>query len=247
VLLRSVALGDGSVVHAAFTQRGDGDFADGAAPIGIGPAVAHTWLRQQHGSAVVVVGAPGDRSGAAADAAVSEACDTPLTIRTADCAPVALYSSNGMIGAVHAGWHGLVAGVVPACIAAMRERGGRDLHAIVGPCIHPECYEFGRDDLARVVATVGDAATGVTASGAPAMDLAAAVGSALRAGDVIVDEIVDQCTACRPGDYFSHRARRERARHVMVVWRTPAAGPERPPVEREAGPERPSSERGPRP
>ena len=237
MLLRSVALGDGSVVHAAFTQRGDGDFADGAAPISIGPATLHTWLRQQHGSAVVTVDAPGDECGADADAAVSGSFAARLTIRTADCAPIALYSSNGAIGAVHAGWHGLVAGVVPATVAAMRDRGARELHAIIGPCIHAECYEFGRDDLARVVSVAGAAAASVTRGGRPAMDLPAAVTSALRNCGVEVDEVIDDCTACHREHFFSHRARREHERHVMVLWRDPpdGPGPERPPAEREAG------------
>lgn len=226
-MLRSVALGDGSVVHAAFSRRDDGDFAlrpaadsdEGAAPTGIGPAVAHTWLRQPHGAAVVIVDAPGEHCGAFADAAVTACTDTPLTIRTADCAPIAIYSSNGLIAAVHAGWHGVVAGVIDACATAMRARGARDLRAILGPCIHAECYEFGRDDLARVVAVAGEGAIGVTRSGAIAMDLPAAVASALGRAEVELSDRIDECTACNPHDYFSHRARAERERHVMVLWR----------------------------
>ena len=223
MLLRSVALGDGSVVHAAFSRRDDGDFGDGAAPTGIGPAVAHTWLRQPHGAAVVMVDAPGEHRGAPADAAVTACTDTPLTIRTADCAPIAIYSSNGVIGAVHAGWHGVVAGVIDACANAMRARGARDLRAIVGPCIHAECYEFGSDDLARVVAVAGDGAVGVTRGGAIAMDLPAAVAFALQRAEVELSERIDECTACHPDDYFSHRARAERERHVMVLWREQAS------------------------
>ena len=227
MLLRSVALGDGSVVHAAFSLRGDGDFAlppdddcvGGAPPLRVGPTAAYTWLRQPHGAAVVMVDAAGEHCGAPADAAVTASANTPLTIRTADCAPIAIFSSNGMLGAVHAGWHGLVAGVVGACATAMRARGARDLRAILGPCIHAECYEFGRQDLARVVAVVGDSAVGVTRDGAPAMDLPAAVASALRRAEVELSDRVDQCTACHPQDYFSHRARAERERHVMVLWR----------------------------
>jgi len=227
VLLRSVALGDGSVVHAAFSLRRDGDFAlppegdfvRGVPPLRVGPTVAYTWLRQQHGAAVVMVDAPGEHCGAPADAAVTACTNSPLTIRTADCAPIAIYSSNGMLGAVHAGWHGVVAGVVGACATAMRARGARDLRAILGPCIHAECYEFGREDLARVVAVVGDGAVGVTGNGAPAMDLPASVASALQRADVELTDRVDQCTACHPQDFFSHRARAERERHVMVLWR----------------------------
>jgi YfiH family protein len=229
-LLRSVALGDGSVVHAAFSRRQDGDFAlppegdvvGDVAPLGIGPSGESTWLRQVHGASVVIVEAPGKRSGARADAAVTIGADTPLTIRTADCAPIAIYSSNGVLGAVHAGWHGLLAGVVAECADSMRALGALDLRAIVGPCIHVECYEFGRDDLARVVAAVGDCAAGVTRDGAVAMDLPAAVASALQRAGVEVSEHIDECTACCSQHYFSHRARAERERHVMVLWRTQA-------------------------
>lgn len=227
MLLRSVALGEGSVVHAAFSQRRDGDFAlgrdGGSAPPGIGPVDAHTWLRQQHGAAVVIVDAPGEHCGAPADAAVTSRTDTPLTIRTADCAPIAIYSSNGVLGAVHAGWHGVVAGVVAECATAMRALGARDLRAIVGPCIHAECYEFGHDDLARVVAVVGGSAVGVTRAGATAMNLPAAVESALLRAEVEVCDRIDECTACHSQHYFSHRARAERERHVMVLWRAQAS------------------------
>jgi YfiH family protein len=172
----------------------------------------------------VVVDAPGAHRGAEADAAVTALTDTPLTIRTADCAPIAIYSSNGVIGAVHAGWQGVLTGVVAECAAEMRRHGGRDLRAIVGPCIHAECYEFGRDDLARVVEVVGDSAVGRTASGHCALDLPAAVTSALRRAQVAVDDVIDHCTACEPQLFFSHRARVDQARHVMVLWRTETSG-----------------------
>jgi len=168
---------------------------------------------------VVTVDAPGAQCGAPADAAVTTHTGTPLTIRTADCAPIAIYSSNGVLGAVHAGWHGVLAGVIAACATAMREAGARDLRAILRPCIHAECYEFGQDDLARVVAVVGEHAIGITRGGSIALDLPAAVASALQRADVELSERIDECTACRAHDYYSHRARAERERHVMVLWR----------------------------
>jgi copper oxidase (laccase) domain-containing protein len=128
-----------------------------------------------------------------------------------------------VLGAVHAGWHGVVDGVIAACATAMREVGARDLRAILGPCIHAECYEFGQDDLARVVDVVGDRAIGVTRGGSIALDLPAAVASALQRADVELSDSVDECTACRANDYYSHRARAERERHVMVLWRDSAS------------------------
>ena len=78
-----------------------------------------------------------------------------LAILTADCASVALGSAEGVFGAVHAGWRGLLAGVVEATVAAMRARGAGDVVGALGPCIHPECYEFSDADLDAVAAAYG--------------------------------------------------------------------------------------------
>jgi copper oxidase (laccase) domain-containing protein len=129
-----------------------------------------------------------------------------------------------VIGAVHAGWRGVVSGVVAECAAVMRRHGGLDLRAIVGPCIHAECYEFGIDDLARVVDVVGDAAVGKTATHRPAMDLPAAVVAAMQRAEIVLDEVIDHCTACEPQQFFSHRSRAESGRQVMVLWRSEADG-----------------------
>jgi copper oxidase (laccase) domain-containing protein len=113
----------------------------------------------------------------------------------------------------------LVAGVVGRTVDAMRSMGASDVSAVVGPCVHPECYEFGATDLARVTRRFGHAVAATTAAGAPALDLPAAARAALaRAG---VDNVIDlgACTACSPESYFSHRARRERERQALVIWR----------------------------
>ena len=92
------------------------------------------------------------------------------------------------------------------------------MHALLGPCIRPGCYEFGADDLAQVARRLGDGVRGTTATGAPALDVPAAVRAALgRVGVVEVDD-VGICTACSPV-HFSHRARRELGRQALVVWR----------------------------
>jgi len=139
-------------------------------------------------------------------------------VLSADCAPVALASREGVVGVAHAGWRGLLGGVLERAVAAMRALGAGEIEAVLGPCIRPPCYEFGADDLDRVAARLGDGVRGRTASGAPALDLPAGVGAALeRAG---VDDLRDVglCTACTPG-YFSHRARGDRGRQALALWR----------------------------
>jgi len=177
-----------------------------------------TWLRQVHGDAVVNVTDPGQGAGTKADASVSREHGAALAVLTADCAPVALVSPEGVVAAVHAGWRGLQCGVLQRAVDAARQLGATDLRAVLGPCIHSECYEFGTEDLDAIAATLGDGVRALTVSGRPALDVPAAVAAALKQAGVTELDDVDVCTACS-GDYFSWRARGEQSRQAMVVWR----------------------------
>jgi YfiH family protein len=177
-----------------------------------------TCLRQIHGSRVVRVDGPGEGAGAKADAAVTTESGVALAVLTADCAPVALASPEGVVGVAHAGWKGLLAGVVEETVRAMRQLGATRVVAAIGPCIHAECYEFGADDLDRVAARLGDGVRGRSRRGLPALDLPAAVDVVLRTCDAELVATVDSCTACST-EYWSWRARQERHRQATVVWR----------------------------
>ena len=79
----------------------------------------------------------------------------------------------------HAGWRGLMAGVIPRTVDRMRALGAGEITAALGPCIHAECYEFSPDDLDTVAARLGDGVRSLTRGGAPALDVPAAVRAAL--------------------------------------------------------------------
>jgi YfiH family protein len=205
-----------------FTSRADGDLRSAlpttSARLAALAGRPVSCVRQVHGAGVVVVDdAP--VQGEEGDALVTTSTSAALAVFTADCAPVALASPEGVVAAVHAGWAGLLAGVVGAAAAAMRALGASRIEAALGPCIRPGCYEFGQADLDRVASSLGPSVRATTAAGAPALDLAAAVGVALhRAGaDLVSDEGV--CTACAADRLFSHRARGEAGRQAMIVWR----------------------------
>lgn len=198
--------------HVRFTNRADGDMRATV------PDLPWTWLRQEHGSEVVRVERPGDHAGARADAAVTGHPGLALAVLTADCAPVALASPDGPVGVAHAGWAGLLAGVVPSAVKALRDLGASDVQAVIGPCIHAECYEFGADDLRRLADRFGPQVAAETFAGTPALDLPAAVRAALAEQGVEHVDDVDVCTGCSP-DYFSWRARKEHERQATVVWR----------------------------
>ena len=212
-----------------FTDAADGDLrTDELARARIHPA-PWSLLHQVHGGRVVVVDAPGEHAGEDADAALTRVDDAPLVVMTADCAPVALVAGSGEATAVavaHAGWRGLVAGVIRHTVDAMRDEVGDDgapVTAIVGPCIHAECYEFGGADLDAVARALGDERVrSRTADGRPALDVPAAVTAALRAAGVDGTriEIVDVCTSCNAGTHWSHRARGDVERQGVVVWRS---------------------------
>jgi YfiH family protein len=177
-----------------------------------------TWLCQVHGDTVVTVRRPGEGAGTRADAAVTDRSGCVLAVFTADCAPVALASPEGVLGAAHAGWGGLLAGVLERTVEAMAALGAGAVSAVIGPCIEARCYEFGAEDLERVAASVGPEVRARTSDGRPALDLVAGARAALARAGVGRVEVVGRCTACSPG-YWSWRARRDNQRQAMVVWR----------------------------
>jgi len=180
--------------------------------------VPWTWLRQVHGSRVVVVTEPGEHAGEEADAAVTIAPGAVVAVQTADCAPVVLTAGTA-VGVAHVGWRGLLSGVLENTVAVVREHGSLAVTAQVGPSIGPECYEFGESDLGAVVARYGEGARSRTAHGSVALDLWAAIRVALAELDIVLPPDRPPCTGCDGQHYFSHRARRERERMATIVYR----------------------------
>ncbi|MDA8148345.1 MAG: laccase domain-containing protein [Actinomycetota bacterium] len=186
-------------------------------------------VRQVHGPSVcvvaggVVVGGTGHGAARSGDALVTADPAACLAVVTADCASVALASPEGAFGAVHAGWRGLLAGVVERAAEAMERLGASRIEGLLGPCVHPECYEFAEAGIDTVAAVYGDVVRGRSAAGTPALDLPAGVRAAMARAGVIELPGDDRCTACGT-DFFSHRAGGDRARQGLFVWRDEDAG-----------------------
>lgn len=172
------------------------------------------WARQVHGADVLVV----DRAELAGDgdALVTSTPGLALTIRTADCCPVLLWNESGTIAAVHAGWRGLVAGVIENAIEAMQATSGSAaVGALIGPAIGPCCYEFGEDDMALAVDRFGDEVRSETTAGALSLDVVSGVRTVLAGAEIPAPSDRPPCTRCAPG-YFSHR-RGDAGRQVSVI------------------------------
>lgn len=218
--------------HLRCTTRSDGDLhPDHVAPAELAArraavcSLPWTQLDEVHGTEVLVVDRPGRHDGAVGDAAVTTLFDAALCVWVGDCAPVALFSDGGGIGVVHAGWRGLYDGVLAAAVTRLRAIAPGTVRAVLGPSIHPCCYEFSANDLAPFVDRWGDSVASRTATGRPALDVPAAVRIALGELDVDLDHL-GACTACRADRYWSHRARGELGRQGVVVWQTANVGSE---------------------
>ena len=123
-------------------------FSDAA---GIGRDAVVADVSQVHGCTVVRA-EQALASRTAADAVTSGRGGHAVLVRVADCVPVLIADpSTGAVAAVHAGWRGVVAGVVPAAIAALRVD-PRTVVAAIGPCISARHFEIGpevADELAK--------------------------------------------------------------------------------------------------
>jgi copper oxidase (laccase) domain-containing protein len=227
--MRRSTLADGRVALVTFTDRATGDLSVDGDPTALAATrrsvvdLPWTSLRQVHGARVVEVVHPGDAAGEHADAAVTTTTGAVLAVQAADCAPLALVHPAGGIGVVHAGWRGLLAGVIDEAVGRLRGLCGPGaIEGYLGPCIHAECYEFSDVDLAPIVDRFGDAARGRTAGGRTALDVPAAVAAACRAADIELDLGAAVCTSCAADRCYSYRARRETGRHAVVAWIEPS-------------------------
>jgi polyphenol oxidase len=169
------------------------------------PDTGLAYLQQVHGADVVVVDDRGllDWGPPLADALVTAQPGMTLMVRAADCVPVLLADTEaGIVGAAHCGRPGLVAGVVPATVTAMRDLGAGALSAWIGPSVCGRCYEVPAD-LQDDVASVEPASRATTSWGTPSLDVAAGVRAQLQREGI---EPVDLSTCTRESpDLFSYR------------------------------------------
>jgi YfiH family protein len=179
--------------------------------------------RQVHGADVLspelpewtalAAGDPSERL-PAGDALVSASADVILTIRTADCVPILLVAPAARaVAAVHAGWRGLLGGVIENAVAALGDRYGAKpatIEAAIGPAIGGCCYEFGVEHRDQFMARYGSQAAGAWRPGPRGrehLDLRTLAALALQSAglDPRVIRTVGPCTAEHPESLHSYR------------------------------------------
>ncbi|MEC7119190.1 MAG: peptidoglycan editing factor PgeF [Pseudomonadota bacterium] len=108
------------------------------------------WLNQTHSTTVVRVDRALSFASLNADALVTDQRGVGLVIMTADCLPIVLTDVVGCeVAVLHAGWRGLVDGVIEATVAAMRYPAQQ---AWLGAAIGATAFEVGDEVRTRFIA-----------------------------------------------------------------------------------------------
>lgn len=176
------------------------------------------WLRQVHG--ISVVDAASAAVGVEADAACSRVAGAVCVVMTADCLPVLFCNRQGtVVAAAHAGWRGLLAGVLENTLATMQCPAG-DVLAWLGPAIGPENFEVG-DEVRSAFVKVdagAEAAFQSQGQGKWLADLYALARRRLAAAGVVGVYGGGLCTVADGDRFFSYRRDGVTGRQASLIW-----------------------------
>lgn len=176
------------------------------------------WLEQVHG--IAAVDAAESAQLVRADAAYTRQAGCVCAVMTADCLPVLLCDRAGsVVGAAHAGWRGLAAGVLESTISAMGVASS-ELLAWLGPAIGPQCFEVGDDVRAAFLARDPVAGSAFVAgrSGKWLADIYMLARLRLNLAGVVSISGGNYCTASDSARFFSYRRDGVTGRMATLIW-----------------------------
>lgn len=180
------------------------------------------WLDQQHGIEVLNLDIDHRQTKACrADAAVATGPGLVCAVLTADCLPVLLTDRAGSrVGAAHAGWRGLAAGIVEQTVAAMAVPAA-ELIAWLGPCIGIERFEVGPEVRDALLASDNGASACFRAGRGDRWytDLQALARRRLIALGVSSVTAAAACTFEERHRFFSFRRDGSCGRMATLIWR----------------------------
>ena len=186
---------------------------------GIAGSALSSWtlsVKQVHGTEALVVDrvlAPTDRFVGGWDALVTDQPGIMVAVRTADCVPILMHDpKRRVVAAVHAGWRGAVAGIVPKTLALLESRFGSRLEHVrisIGPSAGVCCYEVDEPVLDRLCQGFPGWKKVVQTKGPRTahLDLKALVKEQAQAFGASPSSIttVNLCTICHEDLFFSYR------------------------------------------
>ena len=178
------------------------------------------WLTQVHGTRVLDAATAG--AAPEADASIATRPGLVCAIMTADCMPVLLADAQGrVVGAAHAGWRGLAAGVLENTVEAMRDAGAGGILAWLGPGIGPQAFEVGaevRDAFSHLGEPAATAFTPAGDAGKFLADLPMLAKLALARVGVSQVAGGTDCTVSDAHRFYSYRRDRVTGRMASLIW-----------------------------
>jgi YfiH family protein len=182
------------------------------------------WLDQVHGVRVVRLTAEmATQPKPVADGVITTERGLACVVQTADCLPVLFAAPAGAgVGAAHAGWRGLAAGVLEATVEALCDAARctpADIDAWLGPCIGPRRFEVGADVLQAFGSAADDPARFMPhAPGKWMANLHLLARDRLQAAGVIRIQADATCTVEDAARFFSYRRDHVTGRMAAAVW-----------------------------
>ncbi len=172
-------------------------------------------VSQVHGRDIIpVTWETADQPTREADAVATSDPRCAVAVRVADCVPVLLSDDAGtVVAAVHAGWRGIVGGVLPNALSWLSGKGCTPdrLLAAIGPCIGFDAFEVGAEVLDQFRRLFGDAApVRPLAGGKGLVDLRQAARMQIQAAGIPPHriDVSDRCTFRDCDEFYSHRRQR---------------------------------------
>ena len=204
-------------VEVRFTGRGPANDRDEILRAVEPAAPPLAWARQIHSAVALAAraGACGEGDALYSD---SDDPDLSLSVVTADCVPVLVAGPAGL-AAVHAGWRGIVGGVIPAALDKMTGDPA-ERTAWIGPAIGACCYEVGPEVADQVMAASAPEVARSGPTGKTHLDLQAAARHQLAAAGVRQVFVLSVCTRCDGEKLWSYRREGKAAgRNMAFIWR----------------------------
>lgn len=176
------------------------------------------WLTQVHGQRCVP--AEGGVAGTEADASFARSPGRVCAVLTADCLPILFCDESGsVVAAAHAGWRGLLGGVIEATVAGMAVPAERVL-AWFGPAIGPAAFEVGEEVRTAFVSDDPDAFSAfvVRPNGKWSCDIYALARLRLARLGVARVHGGGRCTYTETALFYSYRRERATGRMASLIW-----------------------------
>ena len=178
-----------------------------------------SYLTQVHGVQVLEVTGEHGVHGEHGDALVTAHEKSVLTVRVADCVPISLISEGGAIAIVHAGWRGLLKGVLEETSNKLNAIKSGKQTAVIGPHIGPCCYEFGRGELDQFIQKFGKSAEASTKMSSNSLNLSAVVERICDEKGIEIIRKDSSCTSCLADTrYWSFRFNSTELRQCLFTW-----------------------------